>query len=115
MTLAALLEADGLPKGHRQIQLVQCFGAGLSDEQYQTVQPYAERLASVMNARGYKKLAVAAVAGLVFGSTLAVGHRIDTEATEFDERIMVRTASSSLDEFALCLKYFGRGAPRARR
>ena len=23
--LAALLEADGLPKGHRKIQLVQCF------------------------------------------------------------------------------------------
>ena len=59
---------------------------------------------------GDKKLAVAA-AGLVFGSTLAVGHRIDTAATEFDERIMVRTASSSLDEFALCLKYLVEAHP----
>jgi hypothetical protein len=115
VTLATLLEADGLPKTHQEIYMVQCFGAGLSNDRYQTVQPYAERLATALNERGYKRLSVAGVAGVVFGNNLTVGHKIDEASTEFDERIMVRVGGRTTDAFTFCLKFYGRGAPQQGR
>jgi hypothetical protein len=44
-TLAALLVDEGLPTTHENIEMVMCYGAGLSLTSEQTVQPFCQRLA----------------------------------------------------------------------
>ncbi len=56
--LAALLTEEGLPPTHGKIVLAMCFGAGYADSDLQTVQPFAQRLAAALLARGYKSIRV---------------------------------------------------------
>lgn len=72
VTLAALLEDEGLPRDHRDLELVMCFAAGVSVANEQTVQPFAQRLAGALGASGYRNIRVKGALGLVIGPTLAV-------------------------------------------
>jgi len=66
VTLAYLLESEKLkPEIKIKIELLMCFGAGLSLEKEQTVQPYAERLLDAMQGLGFRKIKVSGVKGLI--------------------------------------------------
>ena len=71
-TLASLLLAEGLPKTHKMLELVMCYGAGLNLAEEQVVQPYAQRLAGALAGFGYNKIQVRSAKWLVIGSTLAI-------------------------------------------
>ena len=104
VTLASLLIDEGLPKRHKKIQMIQCFGAGLSEEEYQTVQPYAERLAGALRDRGYKSVQVGGAVGLVWGGDLTVSPKIIRELPKDGDRLLVKTADK--EEFEVCLRWF---------
>jgi len=70
-TLAALLLAEGLPTTHKNIEMVMCYGGGLSLSSEQTVQPFCQRLAGALSGFGYKEIIVRGTVGLVM-SNLAV-------------------------------------------
>lgn len=54
VTLASLLINEGLPEGISfDIAVVACFSGGLDNPDWQTVQPYAQRLAGTLTARKY--------------------------------------------------------------
>jgi hypothetical protein len=71
-TLAALLVDEGLPITHQNIEMVMCFGAGLSLANEQTVQPFCRRLAGALSGFGYKQIKVRGALGLMSGSDLSV-------------------------------------------
>lgn len=100
VTLASLLIDEGLPKTHKKIQMVQCFGAGLKDEQYQTVQPYAERLADALKGHGYKSIRVGGAVGIVWGGNLKVSPNLIPEG----ERLLIKI--SEKEKFEVCLRWF---------
>jgi hypothetical protein len=107
MALANLLIEDGLPKGHRYIVMVMCFGAGLSTVSEQKFQPYCERLAACLRGRGYAKLEVKGPAGMIMGDTLAV----KAELSKSDGRITINsfqkgTAHTVNDPSSLVWKKF---------
>jgi hypothetical protein len=70
VTLGALLEDEGLPKTHKLIELVMCFGAGLSIEAEQTVQPFAQRLAGTLAGFGYAAIQVKSVTGMTVANKM---------------------------------------------
>jgi hypothetical protein len=71
-TLAALLIDEGLPTTHQNIEMVMCFGAGLSISSEQTVQPFCQRLAVALSNLGYKQIKVRGARGLVIGADLSI-------------------------------------------
>ena len=57
-TLAALLVSEGLPKTHKNIEMVMCYGAGLGLSNEQTVQPFCQQLAGALAGFGYTEIKV---------------------------------------------------------
>lgn len=104
VTLASLLIDEGLPKGHKSIQMVQCFGAGLSEEEYQTVQPYAERLARTLRDQGYKSINVGGAVGIVWGPDLKVSPKFKPEFAPGGDRLLVEIGNKQ--SFEVCLRWF---------
>jgi len=78
-TLAALLVDEGLPSSHENIEMVMCYGAGLSLTSEQTVQPFCQRLAGALSGLGYRRIKVRGAYGLVIGPDLAVNPSLRLE------------------------------------
>ena len=72
ITLAALLVDEGLPITHQNIEMVTCYGAGLSLTTEQTVQSFCQRLAGALSGFGYKQIKVRGTFGMVMGTDLSV-------------------------------------------
>lgn len=65
VTLAALLVDEGLAATKIEIVVVGCFSGGLPQDELQTLQSYAQRLAGSLFARGYVKIRASGAKGLV--------------------------------------------------
>jgi hypothetical protein len=91
-TLASLLLAEGLPKTHKMLELVMCYGAGMNLADEQVVQPYAQRLAGALTAFGYGKIQVRSAKGLVVGPTLAVNPTL----TPKDGKLIINTKTGDV-------------------
>jgi hypothetical protein len=87
LTLAALLVDDGLPITHKNIEMVMCYGAGMSLAKEQTVQSFCGRLAGALGAYGYKKIKVRGTVGLVM-SDLSVNPSLTPRA---DGKLTINT------------------------
>ena len=87
LTLAALLVDDGLPITHKNIEMVMCYGAGISLSKEQTVQSFCARLAGALGAYGYKQIKIRGTVGLVM-SDLSVNPSLTPRA---DGKLTINT------------------------
>jgi len=65
---AALLIDDGLPRARLDIAVLACFSGGVAEEERQTVQSFAQRLAGALAGHGYEQITVSGALGLTSGS-----------------------------------------------
>ncbi|MCP5306208.1 MAG: hypothetical protein H6953_12270 [Chromatiaceae bacterium] len=108
--LAARLEKDGLPKTHKTLRLLACYGGGSSlwgrDGDFsgslahnrQTDDAFAQRLAIALHARGYKEIVVGGYPGSVHA------------ANDGSKQVAATKGSTVLiDAAGLCIYYDGAG------
>jgi hypothetical protein len=87
-TLAALLVDEGLPITHQNIEMIMCYGTGLSLTSQQTVQSFCQRLAGALSGFGYKQIKVRATFGMAMGPDLSVNPSLTPTSTLVGKKLV---------------------------